>query len=227
MNKNICVRLPVSRTFTTITFPPPCTYCGRPVAEGTQPVVKEFPITIRRWERNPETGRMELREQRNETGGKVKGIIRLKIPYCTEHTPVPWAVRFIQALGMGLTVLVTLHYVLYPLATWHFPNWLDALCFAVTAPFLLFYPLQFLFITLPRSLLIRFSRRLRDFHHISGHWGLSAVIGFECGQPGFGPVLYPLILTFSNPESAHRFLQAHPQAEIVLQKRSTREWMRH
>jgi len=225
MNEKICVRVPVSRPFTTIVFSPPCVYCGRPVADGLQPVIKEFPITIRRWERDPETGRMELREARDEQANSLQGTIRLRLPYCAEHIPVPQPIRLIQSLGTILTVLVTLHCVLNPLATWQFDNWLEALCFAIAAPILLFYPLQFLFTTLPRSLFVRFNRGLRDFHYATGHWGLSAVTGFECGQPGSGPVRYPVYLTFSNPASAHRFHEAHPEAEIVIKNQRTQEFM--
>ena len=219
MNKNICICIPESAPFTTIVFPPPCTFCGRPVPAGSQPVIKEFPITIQRWERDPQTGRMELREAPDGLGSTAQGMIRLRIPYCAEHTPTPQPIRLIQSLGLALTVLVSLYFILYPLASWQFNSWLEALCYAVAAPILLYYPLKFVFITLPRSLLVRFSRGLRDFHYATGHWGLSVAVCFECGQPGSGPVRHLVYLTFSNPNSAHRFLKAHPEAEIVMKKK--------
>lgn len=98
MNEPVCVRFPVSRPFNTIVLPLPCIYCGRPLAPGAPPVIKEFPVTVRRRERDPQAGRMALNVV------DEPGIIRLKLPYCAEHSPVPRPISLIQLPGLGLSV---------------------------------------------------------------------------------------------------------------------------
>lgn len=222
MSKKISIQLPLSGTlFGGLTFDetfiiqPPCFYCEAPVdIKQEHFYVQKGQYKIQYWGRGQKFGTAMLGDVVDSKGQKLMGKYSIKLPYCLEHiTPYkPFAVINIVAFALGILGGLGLMALIYINEGLEFGEFL-ILLFGL--PF--FLVSLFLVIGLViKAIIAKLNPKLKDYSKSNGHYGVTiSGVTTSGGEAMVGPITYSLTMAITNPNSARRFLQACPQAQVI------------
>ncbi len=202
----------------TFTIPPPCFYCGKPIATtdgGYFNLKGDYQIKF--WGFVQDTHQPRLGNVIDPHGNLVKGYYTIKVPYCAEHIEPVKAFTVIDILtvlcgillGVGWTAIFgreLLSGTPLILAFIFLPVLLAALFYAAGLGI--------------KALLPKLVTKLKDHAVFKGHYGIcSHGVRVDGGEEMEGPITYWLKLTFCQPEGAKRFLAEVPEAKVLRGKR--------
>lgn len=217
MKTKVAIKVPV-KSRNHIKLPGPCTYCGEPAAEGGRKKWKKS-YKLMHWGVGRKYGVTQLWETKDADGVARKGNVTVHAPYCDQH---------LEDVPLFFTIIVVSVIVL-AIAGLIFGIHIAGQEEGETFLFKLFMVGVFIFIGIfagtmlalvINKLIALFTPAFRDLPTLgNGHWGLSIEdIKVDGGEHGVGPVEYFLRIDFLNIESAQRFLEAYPEAEVVKGK---------
>lgn len=212
MAKRVKVKVPLYSGRRVIEFQPSCCYCGQPADECWE---ETFEYNLMEWRRYRKTGQVLEQTKEGE-----KGKVTLKAPYCPRCLAHRKRVTTLTNASLALffaVVGVPCGYV--TIREFWEPN-VVAILLSLFMGLLVFslggLIVAAIFITVVKLALSLFSSTWRDTPIPmiqNGTLGLFASVKEHSAGPGL-PFYYNLVLSFSNPDRAKKFVEAHPSAHI-------------
>lgn len=229
MSKKTIVKIPFRGRSSSFEIPPPCPYCGKSAPDGTSPQSIELEYELLRWGRGRKSRAVQLGNVKDRDGKKMKGTVSLLGHYCAEHSGTPKPVELIRKIMQVIAITLGVITGLYFLITT--PGDESFIVYLFLAPLMggsVIIIIQEVLGAVVLWLVARILPSLRDFPLSNGHFGVQGSVSsggtvekIDTMALDFDPkygeqiIQYILKIKFTNPDSAQRFVEAYPKAEIV------------
>ncbi len=210
MGKEIIVRRKLSGEKDVFHLGPPCAYCGAPADRRNIVTITER-YEKKKWVHDVLYNKYRLKtsvEKDDKT--PAYGEVEINLTYCDKHLKEPLKLRYLDEaiIIIGLISVVIVIFLYFNYARNIGSGNIRDLYYTIIGFSMGVIVLSSLFLF--RRYIFKQCKEIYHYPTTNGHYGVETSIHVDPGKQEKGPVVYELILKFTNKETAKRFLEEYP-----------------
>lgn len=209
MGKEIIVKKILSGEKDVFHLGPPCAYCGAPANRNNVVTITER-YQKKKWVHDVLYNKYRLKTAVKEDDTPAYGEVQINMSYCNKHLKEPLKLKYLDEaiIITGLISVVIVIYLYFSYARNIGEGNIRDLYYTIIGFGLGVIVLSSLFLF--RRHIFKQCKEIYHYPTTSGHYGVETSIHVDPGKEEEGPVVYQLIIKFTNKDTAKRFIEIYP-----------------
>lgn len=210
MGKEIIVKRKLSGEKDVFNLDPPCAYCGKPADVNNIVTIRER-YQKKQWVHDVLYNKYRLKTVHAEDDSPAFGDVEINLTYCDKHLKEPLKLRYLDEaiIIVGLISVVIVIFLYFNYARNIGEGNIRDLYYTVIGFAMGIVVVSSLFFF--RRHIFKQCKEIYHYPTDNGHYGVETSINIDPGKEEEGPVVYELVLKFTNKETARRFIEKYPE----------------
>lgn len=209
MAKEIIVRKKLSGEKDVFHLGPPCAYCGEHAERNNIVTITER-YQKKLWVHDVLYNKYRLKTAIKDDNTPAYGIVELNFAYCNKHLKEPLKLKYLDEaiIIIGLISVIIVIFLYFNYARNIGEGNIRDLYYTIIGFGLGVVVVSSLFFF--RRYIFRQCKEIYHYPTTNGHYGVETEVKVNPGQEEKGPVVYELVLKFTNKDTAKRFIEEYP-----------------